>query len=243
MEKEIKNSIVFDNDVPLEYRAKLIGYGDCGKCYLLDNGLVYKEFFPEVLDLLNKYSMKNFTCLDSELVAFPKTIVYKNEINDDNIMGYLYNYVDGDLLWDISDSESMNDIITASDKLEKEMVFLAKNGVYLFDVNSGGVIYTKTKEIKLIDTDLYKYWDCEDPYDIYKSSIKEWGLFIMLFLNTGFPFDNEILNEHYQKLLCGKIKPSYVIECILNELKKELNYDICSLGEYRNNLVHIRKKY
>ena len=251
MKKEIKRSMVFDNGVPSWYKAKLIGYGDCGNCYLLDNGLVYKEFFSDALwniknmkdffSMGSNLSIRDFTYLDSDLVAFPRTIIYKNEINDDNIMGYLYNYVNGDLFWDIYSSININDLISASKKLEMEILELAKKGVSLFDVNDGGVIYTKDKKLKLIDTDLFGYWNYDDPDKICESNIKEWGGYILRFLGNGRPFANEKLNDYYSYIEDGKGNPSDLIGYTLNELNK-LDINVSSLGEYEEKLVHIRKK-
>ena len=239
--KKINNNSLIVNEVPSTFKHKLIGNGASGHCYLTKDGtIVYKELHN---DLLDKFNMKEFTKLESDYISFPRTIVYQDKIDDDNIIGYLSNYVEGKTFDKISDSESIKSIITASDKLEKEIRKISFKGVLMEDVNNpSNVIFTKNKELKIIDTDLYEICLSEEPFCLYKANLREWGNFIMNALKSYYPYENSNLNDYFTRLIYyGKVKPSYVLNYMLNEMNKISKREITTLGEYKEGQKLIKK--
>ena len=239
MESKPKNMLVV-KEIPNDLKNKFLGSGCSGDTYLNETGTkVFKELHNDMLDYA---SMKEFTYLDSSTIAYPRTIVYKDQISDKNIIGYLCDYIKGVELNKIDDNENIMDIIHASDKLEKEIKNAADQGVLINDTNPGNVLFTEDKEFKLIDTDLYTYIPYEEPYLLYRSALKEWGNTLLNYYAKGFPYENDNLNEYFIRLsLYGKVKPSYVLNYILNEINRQLDHEVQTLGEYKESQKLIKK--
>ena len=239
MERKAKNILVV-NEIPEDLKNKYLGSGCSGDTYLNETGTqVFKELHNDMLDF---YTMKEFTYFDSDTIAYPRTIVYKDKVDDKNIIGYLCDYVQGVEIKNIDDNENIMDIIHASDKLEKELKNSSDHGVLFSDINPGNVIYTKDKEFKLIDTDLYSYSPYEEQHLLYFSALKEWGNLLLTYYAGGFPYENENLNDYYIILArYGKVKPSYVLNYILNEINRISDREIQTLGEYKESQKLIKK--
>lgn len=236
MERKAKMMLLVSK-VPDYLKYEFIDRGCSGSVYLTEDGTqVYKELHNVLLD---KYVMKEFTYLNSDYVAYPRALVYKDEIKDENIIGYLSKYIKGNLFHQIDKDEKVKDIIKAADTLEKEIKKESEKGVLIEDVNA---IYTPNKELKLIDTDLYDYKVSEDPYYLYKANMKELGNYLMTILNATYPYNNKDLNEYYNRLIFhGKVKPSFVLNYMLDEMNRVSDYEVETLGEFQESQKLIKK--
>ena len=153
--KEYGKKYQLFKEIPQYYKYQFLDEGISGKCYITKDGkYVYKELKNTKLD---KYSMKHFTYEDSESVAFPRVIVYKEKLDDDHIVGNLSTPIEGPSFNKLSGEEKITDIISATDELEKELRALAERGIKIFDLQGAHTFYTKDKKIVLTDTDLYEY--------------------------------------------------------------------------------------
>ena len=228
------------SSVPDSLRHTYLESGTCGACYITEDG---KHVFKELHNvLLDKEMMKAFTYLESDAIVFPKTIVYKDEEKDENIIGYISDYIKGQLFDTISDDESIKTIITASDLLEKNLKQASNYGVVIEDVHPNNVIYTQSKELKIIDTDLYRYYPYEEAFILYKDNMREWGNFIIEEFGTPSRFKSDKLNEYVELLVYyGKMKPSILLNFILEEINNQLNHEIQTLGEFKEGQKLIKK--
>lgn len=225
------------NEIPKSYKEHFIGQGCSGRCYLIkENNLVFKELYNDRLPI---EEMNYFTYIDNDTFSFPRTMIYK----DGKIIGYLCKYIEGTSFDKLSGNEDIYDFLNATDKLEKEIKNLSEEGIELFDIKYNHAIYTKDKEIKLIDTDLY-YYKLEEPYYLFRASLKEWGNFLMTYLQSDYPFQNDYLNELYLRLVFdGKVKPTHILDLMLQEMNKKTDYKIQTLGEFKEGQKLIKKLY
>lgn len=237
--KELGKKFKMVRTIPEEYKYEYIDEGVSGKCYRTEDGSqVFKELINKGLD---KQLMKHFTYIKSDSVAFPRTIIYKDELKDENIIGYLCDYVAGTSFDKLSDKTSIDDIINASDILEKELKRLAEQGIQIYDMKEAHTFFTPNKRIVLTDTDLYSY-SLEEPIDLYKGNIKEWGLFTLLYFKTSYPYKSEKLNELFLRLVYnGKVKPSIILEHMLKEMRKASGSNIKTIGEFKEGQQLIKK--
>lgn len=238
-----KDSLIVDK-VPASLKVKPIGEGSYGKCYLCEDGKhAYKEFHQKKqLYEEEIYNIKAFTYLENDSVSFPRTIVYNLFLNDESIIGYIMNYFNAIQSMNISDEERMKDIINASYLLEKEICYLSNQGVLIKDLHDENVLYTIDKLFKLSDTDLYGLSVSEEPKIILKENLKAWGDFLFSMVGNAYPYDNAKLNNsYYQLVMYGRDRASRVLELTVDYMRKELNHDIETLGDFKDSMEILKK--
>ena len=232
-----RSLVVFDK--PNDFKKNYIGEGCNGICYLISNGKqVYKEMKHDQIDA---YLLKQFTYFDSDVIAYPRRIVYKDQIDDKNIIGYIYDYVEGKRLDEIDDSENIHDIINASNDFEEGLKKEAERGIFAYDPNP---IYTPDKKIKLVDTDAFEM-SYDEIYYIYKCSMQSWGDFMLhvLKMNYNFIYNNPKIHEYFMLLVRqGKMKPSKFIQCILDEIERQTNQNVQTVKDFKEGQELILKK-
>lgn len=231
--------IILDEITPF-YKKKFLGKGCSGECYLTEDNQVFKELYNNNQDF---YSLKTFTHVKNDSVVFPNKIVYLKEKNDENIIGYLMDYVDGYLFKDIPLNEKIDYLINASIKAEKDILALSfEKAIIMEEINTANVIYSSDNRFKIIDTDFYTYFPSEEETIIYRTNMHEWGNYMMSVLVTDYPFKYDEINYLYEDcVLNGRVKPSLIISKIKEILETESNKKINTLDEYQNNLKLIKK--
>ena len=228
------------NSITPYYKKRYLGKGCSGVCYLTEDNKVFKEMKNDKLDF---YHLKKFTNVKNDSIVFPNEIVYQYEHNDNNIIGYTMDYIDGYLFREIEDNESINNIISASIKVEENIKKLSyQYSIMMEEINPSNVIYSKDKKFKIIDTDFYTYFPSEEEQIIYKNNIYEWGNYMMSMLGGCYPFIDEDLNNLYCDCVCnGRVKPSQIVIKIKDLIEKISNQNINTLGEYQNSLKLVKK--
>ena len=131
--------------------VKEIGRGMEAKCFLLDDGRVYKKFYiplrvstTERFSELMKIKNKNF--------KFPTELIY----DDKNFYGYIMGYVKGDTLFNIFSKIDLNDMIIHAKTFEESIVDISSSDLLLQDFSSKNVMYNDKDGFIGIDTDNYK---------------------------------------------------------------------------------------
>ena len=236
----MEEKFIILNEIPDSFKSKFIGRGCSGECYLTSDGLVYKSFFNNAFDF--NY-IKMFTNIKNESVIFPSTICYKDSKEDKNIVGYLMEYVEGDLFKNINQNISVHLLINECDKAEKNIKKLSTNNrVIMEEINPANVIIKKDNTIKIIDTDFYSLDYSNEDYILYRNNIYEWGNMVLSILGDNYPFKSDRLNKLYERcVLSGEVKPSIVLYEIYDMLTKVTNEKIETLDEYKKNLRLIKE--
>lgn len=237
---QIENHIVFNKGTN-SLKENYLKSGCHGSCYLIGNNLVYKEMPLEAMD---PNRIRHFSFAESDYFSFPKMVVYNNQRSDENMVGYIMNYIEGIRIDKINKEEKIEDLINACEILEKEILRISRyEGIVLYDVSYDSMRYTKDKEIKLIDTDSYLFEPSEETSFNYKRSLRELSNNMMLLLAKGYPFKDNNLSENYEKcIFYGGVKPSNMLMEILDQIRKETKENITTIEEYKE-AQKILKRY
>ena len=236
---QIENHVIVDDKDT--YRKNYIGNGTRGTCYRFEKDKVFKEI-PQ--SIINPYLLKQFTFIEDKHSSFPRTIVYYKERKDENMQGYITDYMHGIMIKDIDENENMENIINACRNLEDRAAYLSKyEGIVLDDINPDCLRYTDDKIFNLLDVDSCLFEPSEEAYNNYKRSLMEIGNLMLLLYKTGFPFKDENLNNDFMKCIYnGKIRPSDFLIKILIKLRNELKKDDYTIKEFKES-QKILKRY
>ncbi len=171
-------------------RLHKLGTGIKGTCYLHDKKYVLKEYHVKC--------DKNYVSKIDRLLGkkyegfyFPKDFYYV----DNKVYGHFCDYADGISLYDMNKNNNLDysfiDFVEALQNFEENLKFLVKDKIQIFDINSGNIMYTTSKEIVAVDTD--EYFISDDVTLIRQYQELTRGFYRSLFIRD-FPF---YLNENY----------------------------------------------
>ena len=230
-----KKNLIFDCDVPSDFKIKRVGDGTCGICYLTIDNMVYKEMFSTALDLY--YNIKKLSKFDSEFISFPKTLIYNAQVSNENFLGYLMNYFNCIRIYDLDCKIDILKFIRHLALLEREVRYISAEGVTFFDLNLDNILYSESDGIKLVDTDLYEVGLYRKDVNTQENMIELSNAIMKFLFNSYFlTFRNERLNHLYSD--CGRIGKANLsdflyefIECI----NKNRNTDVKTLKQLRNH--------
>ena len=129
-----------------------LGNGACGTVYKYGNDLAIKILNNKGFEQYNEDTFSEIVGIENETCVFPKC---KVEV-DGRFQGYVMNYINGCLLWDVVRSIDLETLILALQKAEADIDKLTKDKIKLEDVNQGGLMWSKDSSIQIIDTDAFK---------------------------------------------------------------------------------------
>lgn len=230
--------IVYEK-IPKKYREREIGRGVNGVCYQVDNKTVYKEFnsTPD-LETLRKLSK-----IQSGHFIFPSTFIYLKSKKDEDLMGYLMEYVNGFFITEPKGEMNVLECINNVDRIENEMKgFSIDYNLLAHDIHDKNMLFSVDGSIRIIDTDLYEFDYYNEPYVVYKHNIKELANTILYILLRGNDFkDDSISNYYNQAILYGRCKPSYVLYDALTQIERETKEKVTTYDEFTKGLKLIKK--
>lgn len=210
-------------------KKKYLAKGSCAKCYVLENGNVFKKF-NEPLNISEIENFRQLLKYKNDSFLFPFDFVY----DDKNFYGYITeNALCKPLEKEISNSNLLN-LSTHSIKLESDIKRLSKEKIILYDLNSKNVLYNGQKYI-VIDPDDYCISQVYGSEFIEERNFKYYrimftNLFVKKILvnkNTRFMLDK--INEYkYSNMLVSEI-----IIKIKEEIDKEFKSDINTIDELK----------
>ena len=233
MEKE---SIVFNSRIPKRYKHQILGEGTCGNCYLTKDGDVYKEMKDSARDLY--YPIKDIVGVESELIAFPKSIVYYKRISKEGFRGYLMNHLKGILLCNVSDEINFERFVYFISILENEIQRVSDEGISLFDISDINMLYDEIYGLSLIDPDLYEKDLYTSKSICYENNMIEFFNAIMkyIFISDSVYFDDERIDDLYRYCgYIGKLKPSDFLYEFAEFINKNSATNVKTLSNFRNN--------
>lgn len=228
--------------IPDSYRKSYVSEGANAICYRTSNGYVYKEFINGIsenndLEMLSKIHNPYF--------AFPRRLIYLKEKTLAGLVGYIMDYVDGILFYEIDPKTPIEVLIKASKNIEKAILeFTRKYSILIYDLNNGNVLFQNNNEFRIVDTDLYEYSPSNGLYYNLKYNMKQWNEYMLY--NFGFSFNtfySDVLNLRFEIAMNnGKISASSLIKEVVFEIERKLNASVKTLDDYNQGIKLIRKK-
>ena len=207
MEKKNNKLYIDDYDSLVD---KYIGAGCNGICYLTKDNKVLK-----ILDDGKEESIEPLTALESDIFVFPKTLVYN--IHSREFIGYIMDYVEGTMLSAINGGYDIDFYLNEVKKVENEVEILTDQNVVIFDAGCTNIMISNNG-LRVVDTDFYEI--NKDKADIKYNFVNcASGLMYPIGANMIDPdFINEKLNYYCSLTSKGIMKPSTLINEIINEL-------------------------
>lgn len=200
--------------------------GSDSKCYLLPNGQVLKEFnTPKDIKEIERYKyIKNY---ENENFIFPKEFICDSK----KFYGYIMDKAPGKKLDDVFSKSNLIDLSTHSYKLEKNIDFLSKANITMYDFHGSNVLYD-SKKYTVIDM---------DDYGIYKKDgVLEKNRHLHRVLIGNLFLENIIRNKYTLSVLNKidkyknmNILPSEMIVDIKMDLDYEFKENITTLDDLK----------
>ena len=212
------------------YKMEPLGKGAYGVCYRTEYGDVFKEFLlqiPTYSDFIRLVGIYN------PYFVFPEKTIYLEEYDEDNLMGYIMEFIDGSKFSELPVRVNMIELFKQFDLFEKSLKDLTEEtGIVLHDLHEENAIITLDGDFKFLDTDLYGF-SLDEPYYTYMSNIKEFGNFLLGFFLSKYEIKDSKLKEYYDRCVySGKVKPSIILNEALLEMEKELKETITTFGDF-----------
>ena len=224
---------------------KLIGIGSTAYCYKLQDGSVLKLFkknYSANLVLKGKIfndDLDKFSSISNDTFIGPKDIV----INNNQIVGYTYPYIEGKSLYKINSKTRLLDLFKDYYQIIEDINKVSNSNFYLHDVHGGNIIFDGN--IHIIDLDkCWFYDDCtKELLKITNSREVFTNMFGSIYHkreNEDIFFDDKNLNRKYNKVqydnidsinefledimfICNDVNPTIKTVKDKIKVKKDLN--------------------
>lgn len=128
---------------------KLLKQGTTAKCFLLQNGNVFKQFNAP-LSISDVERFKYFLNFQNENILFPFDFICDNK----KFYGYVTKRAIGDTLTESFSSSNLEKLSTNSIKVEKNIDLVSQGKILMHDLHSDNVIYDGNL-VQIIDPDEY----------------------------------------------------------------------------------------
>ena len=153
------------------------------------------------------------------------------------------DFVDGVEFKDLDKKTKIDVLLQHASKMEEAIIDLSKDySLELFDLSDSNVLYKKDRGFKAIDTDFYSFTSNE-IYDTIKTNMAMWNEYLLYNLScqcNAFIVDK--LNLYFEiAAFNGKIRATYLIEDVLNEIKKKTSDSINTLEDYEEMIKLIKR--
>ena len=157
---------------------KLLKKGTTAKCFLLQNGNVFKQF-NSPLNISDVERFKYFLNFENENILFPFDFVCDNK----RFYGYVTKRAIGDTLTESFSSSNLEKLSTNSIKVEKNIDLVSQGKILMHDLHSDNVIYDGNL-MQIIDPDEYGIRDIYTVEEIKDTNFKYYRTLISnLFIN------------------------------------------------------------
>ena len=235
-------NIIKNNTEDLKY--KYLGSGSFGDCYLTRALFVYKEFNSPAIS--NIYDSMSYLCNhNNESFLFPISLVYMDEIERENLRGYIRKYVSGVELSKMPLNTSMYSFLDALSILEKDTKSISKDKIKINDLKDANAFYNINNRIKVLDTDFYGVLKSTSFEELYKLNLMELEYLISrsIIKQNALKFKNNSLIEYFEKTSEGKMLPSDYLNEIIDEIENASKEEVHTYKEFNEGLSLIMKKH
>ena len=128
---------------------KYLGKGACAKCYVLEDGTVFKKFnSPLRISDIDRF--RYFLQYKNESFLFPFEFIYDNK----KFYGYINKKADGIILKKSFSSSNLENLSKNSINLERDINYISEGKIVIHDLNSENIMYDE-KKLEVIDPDEY----------------------------------------------------------------------------------------
>ena len=202
-------NIILD-EIPKSYYTQRLNRGVSARCYVTDTGDVFKKYYQQIgyvnmLKLLSEFK--------SDMFVFPRDLVFLRELKDENFVGYLMRFAQGQRFDSLDENIKMEDL------------------------NQGNIFYDKEKGFTVVDTDLFEVTLDDSFKQMYRESIKDLAESVVSQLIGVGRYENKaIQQEVFNCAAHGNIRPSTMLERIIAITEQECP-KVETLGDFDRNLT------
>ena len=193
------------------------------RLYILEDGNILK-LFKNSKDLYEIDRYKYLLNYDNESFVFPFEFIYDSE----KFYGYITKRVYADTLESNFSKNNLLDLSNNSIKLEKDINYVSKGGIILYDFHSENILYDG-KKYSLIDHDenaIYRHPDDAKNTNQNYHRIVIGNLFLDNIENNKH---TKLIKDKISKYKYMKMKPSEMIIRIKEDIDKQFNTDISKI--------------
>lgn len=212
--------LVLDH-IPDNFRIKKIGEGSSAACYLTSFNMAYKEYFS---DAPNYHLLEKLSDIETLKFIFPKSFVFNGDIGQKFFVGYLSNYFNGRIIYELNKNILRDKIIEELILLEDDIIKLSDKRVMLQDMNYENILINDLGEIKVIDPDYYwfssSFTNKKEILRLNYSGCSQYLVSSILDIRDDEITDRRLLSIKRGCNL-GHIKASEFIMEVANHLEKE----------------------
>ena len=226
-------NIILD-EIPKSYYTQRLNRGVSARCYVTDTGDVFKKYYQQIgyvnmIRLLSEFK--------SDMFVFPRDLVFLRELKDENFVGYLMRFAQGQRFDSLDENIKIRPFIKHMLELEREMLRLTEQGIIMEDLNQGNIFYDKEKGFTVVDTDLFDVTLDDSFKQMYRESIKDLAESVVSQLIGLGRYENKaIQQEVFNCAAHGNIRPSTMLERIIAITEQECP-KVETLGDFDRNLT------
>lgn len=222
-----------------EFHKELIdNSGLQGNVYRYSDTLVYKEYKT---DSFNLPQLELLTNQKSKLIAYPKILVFEKEYSKKCFRGYLSDFIEGKVIYNLDGRLLLNEFINALEEFEKEVINVSRRGIVMHDMHQENIILTPNNSLVAIDTDMFEV-TYDDEIWVLRNNMKELGETIISELVTLAKLESEKLNNLINDCgAYGRIKPSNLLREFICYFEQRM-FKTETVSDFKNGVQLIKKR-
>ena len=209
---------------------KLLKKGTTAKCFLLQNGNIFKQF-NNPLCISDVERFKYFLNFENESVLFPFDFIYDNK----KFYGYVTKRAFGQTLRESFSGSNLERLSTHSIKTEKNIDFVSQGKILMHDLHSDNVIYDGNL-VQIIDPDEYGIRDIYTVDEIKDINFKYYRTLIsnLFITNIGINKNTQYIIDKINFHKYTGYRASEVIINIKYEMEKYTKETINTVDDFNS---------
>ena len=209
---------------------KLLKEGTTAKCFLLQNGNVFKQF-KSPLSISDLERFKYFFNFENENILFPFDFVYDSK----KFYGYVTKRALGQTLSESFSSSDLEKLSTNSIKVQKNIDLVSQGKILMHDLHSDNVIYDGNL-VQIIDPDEYGIRDIYTVEEVKDTNFKYYRTLIsnLFITNIGLSKDTQYIIDKINLYKYTGYRASEVIIKIKEEMEKYTKEQIETVDDFNN---------
>ena len=209
---------------------KLLKKGTTAKCFLLQNGNIFKQF-NNPLCISDVERFKYFLNFENESVLFPFDFIYDNK----KFYGYVTKRAFGQTLRESFSSNNLERLSTHSIKTEKNIDFVSQGKILMHDLHFDNVIYDGNL-VQIIDPDEYGIRDIYTADEIKDINFKYYRTLIsnLFITNIGINKNTQYIIDKINFHKYTGYRASEVIINIKYEMEKYTKETINTVDDFNS---------
>ena len=209
---------------------KLLKKGTTAKCFLLQNGNVFKQF-NNPLNISDVERFKHFLNFENKNILFPFDFVYDSK----KFYGYVTKRAVGPTLSESFSGSNLEKLSTHSIKVEKNIGFVSQGKILMHDLHSDNVIYDGNL-IQIIDPDEYGIRDIYNVEEIRDTNFTYYKTLIsnLFITNIGINKNTQYVIDKINFHKYTGYRASEVIIKIKEEMEKYTKEQLETVDDFNS---------